>query len=674
MNEIDEINEKKYLNLVLDEIDTQTRQKGTQINDLEKEMRELTHYYSEEYYNIDEEERATGGVDLDDFETLINQGKQQYYRLKKQRLSPYFGKIDFCENGKDSNSYYIGIFNLTNGNDIPLICDWRAPVSNMYYDYELGEAQYKAPIGIIKGNITGKRQFKIKDSKMELCFDSNLTIQDEILQQELANNANQKMKNIVATLQREQNKIVRSENSTLFVQGVAGSGKTSIALHRVAYLLYKYRDKFKSSDILIMSPNSIFSEYISNVLPSLGEENILHTSFYKLASEELVALTPALQTREDALNELAENPARLNEIAYKNCFDFSESLKLYLKTYVNLSFNAKNLQFGDTKISKEEIEELYNKKYVQHNPAVRIGWIADYIVDKLDVAKNSQDLYDRIKKIIYPMFITNTLVDIYSDFLNKIGMEFSTINGKIRYEDIAGILYIKNYVLGLSKKSNIKYLVVDEMQDYSSIHFELFNSVYDCPKTVLGDIYQCLEKVIDEKDLPKYAEIVGANEILKLGKTYRSTYEIVEFADNIKKLHSEKVERHGDKPSVTIFKNIVDECKFITQLIKNNLNYESIAIICKTKKEAELYYSYLGELEDLSLVDEDSNMSKIMILPASLSKGLEFDMVILPNVSQQNYNNFLDKNLLYVSCTRALHKLFLTTTSSVCKFINQQTK
>ncbi len=669
MNEIDEIKEKEHLSFVLNEIDKQTNQKGTQIKDLENELHELTHYYSEEYYNIDEEERATGGANLDEFETLINQTKQQYYKLKKQRLSPYFGKIDFCENDKNCNSYYIGIFNLTNGSDIPLICDWRAPISSMYYDYELGDSKYKAPVGFIKGKIVGKRQFKIKDSKMELCFDSNLTIQDEILQQELANNATQKMKNIISTLQREQNKIIRSETPTLFVQGVAGSGKTSIALHRVAYLLYKYRDQFKSSDILIMSPNPIFSEYISNVLPSLGEENILHTSFYKVASKELCTLAPSLQTREDALNELAENPTRLNEIAYKNCFDFCESLKLYLKTYVNLSFNAKNLQFGDVKIKKEEIEELYNKKYIQHNPAIRISWIADYIVDKLDVVKNSQDVYDRVKKIIYPMFITNTLVEIYSDFLEKIGMKFSLIDGKIRYEDIAGILYIKNYVLGLSKKTNVKYLVIDEMQDYSALHFELFNEIFDCQKTILGDIYQCVEKIMEEQDLPKYAKIIGADNILKLTKTYRSTYEIVEFSDKIKDLHSEKVERHGEKPFVMECSNLENECEYITQLVNNNLNYDSIAIICKTKKEAELYYSYLGEIEDLCLLDENSNMSKIMILPASLSKGLEFDMVILPNVSAKNYNNFLDKNLLYVSCTRALHKLYLSTTSKVTKFI-----
>ena len=212
----------------------------------------------------------------------------------------------YDEEIKQTNDYYIGTFNLTNGQELPLVCDWRAPVSTMYYDYEIGKAKYDAPCGEIKGEIKAKRQFKIKDSQMQMCFDSNLTIGDDILQQELANNASDKMKNIVATIQSEQNKVIRDESPILFVQGVAGSGKTSIALHRVAYLLYKYREKYKSNDILILSPNDIFSEYISTVLPSLGEENILNTSFYRLAQGELMALVNPLQTREDGLNKLAD--------------------------------------------------------------------------------------------------------------------------------------------------------------------------------------------------------------------------------------------------------------------------------------------------------------------------------------------------------------------------------
>lgn len=669
MEQIEIDKEKKYLGTVITEIDNQINHTQHLMEDLEKEMRELTHYFSEEYYYLDDEETVTGGDEMDDNERVFNETKKHYLRLQKQKVSPYFGKIDFKSNN-NTNSFYIGTFSLTNGTSIPLVCDWRAPVSSLYYDYELGKASYISPIGEIVGEILNKRQFKIKNSKMEFCFDSNLTIQDEILEQELSKNATEKMKNIVATIQKEQNLIIRDERDVLFVQGVAGSGKTSIALHRIAYLLYRYKDLYKSNDILILSPNYIFSDYISSVLPSLGEDNVLQTSFYAIAKNELVSLIPPFQTREEELNELAEDSKRLNEVAYKNCFDFCESLKTYLKTYVNVSFNAKDLTFGDVKITKQELEELYNKKYIDKTPAVRVSWIADYIVDKLDVKNSTEDLYERIKKVIYPMFINSSLLEIYADFLDKIGMQFSFSNQKVRYEDIAPILYIKNYILGIGKH-NVKYLVIDEMQDYSPVHFELFNEIYNCPKTVLGDISQCIEKIIEEKDLDKYANLVGAKEILMLNNSYRSTYEITTFANKIKNLSSNPVKRHGKPVNVQICKDAMSEVEYIENLIKNSDNYQTIAIILKTQKQAEEYYAMLSNIDDLVLMDENSKLSRVMIMPASLSKGLEFDMVIIPNVSTENYHNFMDKNLLYVSSTRALHELCLTTNNQLSKFIKE---
>lgn len=671
MDELEKQKEQKYLQDVLTEIDKQTEYKNKQIEELTQEMSELTHHFSEEYYFLDDEETLTGGDELDDQERVINETKAQYYRLKKQRLSPYFGKISFCEQGENApKDYYIGIFNLTNGTQIPLICDWRAPISTIYYDYEIGRASFKAPMGLISGNITAKRQFKIKDSKLEWCFDSSLTINDDILQKELSQNATQKMKNIVATIQREQNSIIRDENNILFVQGVAGSGKTSIALHRVAYLLYKYREKYKSSDILIISPNTIFSEYISNVLPSLGEENIVNMSFWDIATSELKTLTNSLQTREQALEDLTSDYKRLNEVAYKNCFEFSDSLKQYLKSFVDVSFVPKDLTFGDVKIKKEEIEKLYNFNYKDKKPAVRISWIADYILDKLDIEDNKGEVYARIKKVIYPMFVSRSLTEIYADFLANIGLNFSFACGdKIKYEDIAPILFIKNYLLGLNKLGKVKYLVIDEVQDYNPLQFEMFNEIFSCPKTMLGDINQCIEKVVLDEDLNKYAKIIGANEIITLNKTYRSTCEITNFANKIKNLKCQCVDRHGEDVQVFEFDNIQNECKKISELVKNNPQFQDIAIICKDKIEAQKYYSYLGEIEELNLIEEGSALSKIMIMPASICKGLEFDMVILPNVSKDNYNSFLDKNLLYVSSTRALHKLYLTSPSNVTKFI-----
>ena len=324
--------ELNYLKKVLDVIEIHIKNTEELILKLEKEMRELTHHFSEEYYYLDDEETVTGGDELDDAERVINETKNEFYRLKKQKLSPYFGKIVFKDYATNkAENYYIGTFSLTNNTDVPLVCDWRAPVSSMFYDFEIGNAKYIAPQGEISGEILNKRQFKIKDSKMLYCFDSNLTIQDEILQQELANNADVKMKNIVSTIQKEQNLIIRDGSKVLFVQGIAGSGKTSIAMHRVAYLLYKFREKYTSKNILIISPNNIFSDYISSVLPSLGEQNIQSMSFYDIAQDELSTLTCGLQTKEESINEIIDDEQRLNEVAYKNCFEFCESLKAFSK-------------------------------------------------------------------------------------------------------------------------------------------------------------------------------------------------------------------------------------------------------------------------------------------------------------------------------------------------------
>ena len=660
--------EKEHLQNVLFEINKQIDKTENQIAELEKEMQELKHYFSEEYYNMADEEAVCGGDDLDEHEAILLKVQNSLYRLKKQYLSPYFGRIDFCEkNQQFAKPYYIGIFNLTNGGEIPLVCDWRAPISSMYYDYELGNACYDAPIGKICGQITKKRQYKIKDSKLEYAFDSNLTIGDEILQQELSKNAELKMKNIVATIQKEQNKIIRDNTqNVLFVQGVAGSGKTSVALHRVAYLMYSNKDKLTANDMLILSPNRVFSEYISQVLPELGEENIMQTSFYEIARSELASLVPALEPRAEMLQDLCDgNAERLEHVAYKNSFEYYENLKTYLKTYINLRFEAKDLVFGETKIKKETINELFCQKYIEKTPAVRIGWIADYIVDQLNVGNNAEAIYPRVKKVLYPMLGISNLAEIYADFLERIGLDFSLAkSGRVKYEDIASLLYIKDYILGVTHQKQIKYLVVDEMQDYSPIEFELICKIFDCNKTILGDINQCIEKVIVPDKLADIAKLCGANKIINLTKTYRSTYEITDFADKIKGIESEKVERHGEAPTIKQFENVEQEIEYIKQKIKESNDFNTIAIITKTQQQANAYYAYLGEFEDLCLVDENSKISKLMIMPASLAKGLEFDVVIIPQASKQNYSGFLGKNLLYVSCTRALHRLYLTETKN----------
>lgn len=650
--------EKKYLNKVIKEINKQKDHFLEEQKGLEKQKKELSHLYAEDFYTMDDSEALQEGTRLAEFDNLISFMDKNVTRLNRQSFTPYFGRVDFLQNKqKKEKSFYIGVNNVVKeGATLPLVCDWRAPVASLFYDYEIGKASFVAPEDTYSGEITLKRQYNIKNGKLLNAFDSSLTIGDEILKNVLSQNASNKMKTIVSTIQKEQNKIIRANiNKSLLVQGVAGSGKTSIALHRIAYLLYQNKKTLKAEDVLILSPNKLFAEYIADVLPELGEENISQMSFYRLAEKELKFLGLELEKREDNLEEVIENQTRLNEVAYKHSYEFYESLKLFCEEYFNLSFNPYDLKFGTVTITAKEMADLYKKTYASKTPAVRLEWLVDYIVDKLNITKNISEISKKIKGLLYPFFAQTNVVNIYSEFLSKIGMRFS-LNQKeqIRYDDIGAILYISNYFLGLDKFKEVKYLIIDEMQDYSFASYAVFNAIFDCNKTILGDINQCIEKVMTNEDLSLLTNMLKADFVI-LKKAYRSTYEITNFASKIKGIETDSFERHGDKPNLVKTDNLNS---IIKELSKNN--YNSIAILTKTAKEAKETYQKLSEIEDVSLnIDYVTLVNKICVMPAYMAKGLEFDAVIIPNCTKDNYQSVLDLNLLYVSSTRALHKLVL---------------
>lgn len=653
--------EKEYLANVLNEIDNQRKQKQGELVAITKEKKEFSLHFSDDYYYMDDEEALSEGDILAEFDKSWEHTQKIIYRLNRQEYSPYFGRIDFIESTKNKPiSYYIGVNNLFKlGDEIPMVCDWRAPVSSMFYDFELGSAEYASPNGKINGEIVLKRQFEIKNKKLLKAFDSSLTIGDEVLKSVLSGPSSKKMKTIVSSIQKEQNQIIRNNSSNnILVQGVAGSGKTSIALHRIAYLLYQNKNTLKAEDILILSPNTLFSSYISDVLPELGEENMSQMSFYKLANDELSYLNKQLETREQNLSEVLNNKTRLNQVAYKHTYDFYESLVQFSERYFDVAFVPKDLKFGKDVIKAQELAKLYNQTYSSKTPAVRVEWIIDYIIDKLNINKAVQEISERLKKIIYPFFIECDIIKVYADFLTNIGMEFSfNHKGEIRYDDLAPLLYLTNYFFGLKKRKEVKYLIIDEMQDYSFVHYSIFNSIFDCNKTILGDINQCIEKIMTKDDLKKLQEMCNADYI-ELNNAYRSTYEITSFANNIKNIDCKKIERHGEIPVVeNISKN--EFCERIEEIFNNN-EYNSLAILTKTETEAKNVYMLLSNLDEVSLnLTADDEPAKICIMPSYIAKGLEFDAVIIPYYNKENYKSFIDKNLLYVSSTRAMHLLKL---------------
>lgn len=653
--------EKQYLQKVINEIREQSDNKVKELMLINSEKKNFSEHFSDDFYTMDDEEALGEGDLLNQLEQNENLIREQMARLKRQEDSPYFGRIDFkAKRTKNCESYYIGVHNLTSPNKkSPYVCDWRAPVSSLFYDYELGEASYDAPKGKIQGDINLKRQYQIKNGELKNCFDSSVTIGDEILRGVLASSNTKRMKTIVSTIQKEQNKIIRNNTAkNMLVQGVAGSGKTSVALHRIAYLLYQNKNTLKAEDVLILSPNTMFSEYISEVLPELGEENISQMSYYKLAQQELGGLGLTIQSREDCINGLISNPNRLNQVAYKNTYEYYESLNEFCKSYFNINFKPKDLKFGKDVIKASELEKLYNETYKTKTPAVRVEWIVDYIIDKLNINTAVQEISQRLKRIIYPFFEESNIIKIYADFLANIGMQFSmTGDNEIAYDDVGSLLFIANFFFGIKKHSGVKYLIIDEMQDYSFVDYAIFNEIFDCNKIVLGDINQCIEKILTKQDLVVLANMLNA-ELIVMDKCYRSTYEICDFANSIKNLTCKKFDRHGDAPKIIQLKKST-LASSANKIISEKPN-QTVAILTKTKEEARDVYCAIGEVEGATLcISSGDEIGDICVMPSYLAKGLEFNVVIIPNYNKKYYSNYVDNNLLYVSCTRALNNLYL---------------
>lgn len=606
-------------------------------------------------------------------ESVINKHK----RLTKILAIPYFGRINFLEKKENSKvmPIYIGIHTFYDPESrATLIHDWRAPVSSMFYDHELGEAGYRSPSGEIKGVISLKRQYRIRGGKMEFMIESALTVHDDILQKELSSNVDDKMKNIVATIQREQNQIIRNEDiRTLIIQGVAGSGKTSIALHRIAYLLYTFRDSISSKDILIISPNKVFSDYISNVLPELGEETVPETSMEQILSGVLEHKYK-YQTYFGLVNELLEKPSSslIDRIAYKASFGFISELDKFILHIENTYFKA-----ADVKLTKyitipaPFIEEQY-LRFNRYPIRRRFDAMADYMLDMLKiqyaftVTTAGRNL---LKKEIRLMFAGNNDIQVYKDFFkwtNNPGMFKMRKGHTLEYSDLAPLAYLHLALEGNGNQPfRVKHLLIDEMQDYSPIQYKVIQKLFPCRKTVLGDAGQSVNPY-GSSTAETIQKSLTASEIMKLCKSYRSTFEITDFAQKIHpNAELEPVARHGEKPQILQFGSAVEELSGIMGLISTyrKSGYKSLGIICKTEQQAremaDMLKSYANDISFLSS-QSSAFVQGIVIISAHMAKGLEFDEVIIPQTDERNYRSEIDKSMLYVAVTRAMHRLTLT--------------
>lgn len=649
---------------------------------LDEKHKKILEMKQELWDSLSEHEFYRFGYEINkQFETIDDQLsgaeiKLSRYKLYKKMLdSPYFGRIDFMYDGEtEAETYYIGVGSFyPKSARQPLIYDWRAPISSLYYDYDKGFAEFTAPAGIIQGNITRKLQYMIHNGVLEYFFENDIKIDDDILKKELGLHSNAQLKSIVATIQKEQNQIIRNDKDRiLVVGGSAGSGKTSIALHRIAYILYKKRKEIKAQDILILTPTPVFSDYISHILPELGEEHIMEMNFDDFAEKELEGIA----TIEDRYNYL-DTYLSLPKDSIERKDSFTRKLKKESKAYIDaLNLYCKNLEqnignFTDLsykKISREsnQIQNLFLEKFTLIPLLKRLDTIADYIIDEEETLLGKQlDIIvaEVIRRKITDMYRVTDLIAIYNDFLIEQGEATISLETRhIPYEDVYPLLYLKYLLLGRNQYKQVKHLVIDEMQDYSYIQYALLHKLFPCSMTILGDINQVASEEPSQV-LEFLPEIFDQNlRTIRLNKSYRSTYEIATFASNLIDLTgNEYVTRHGKEVTIEPMNS---EEEFVDQLcnnIKTQEDYETIAILCTTKSEANALYEALLKRIHVTLLTEESKwFSKgVIVTTFYLAKGLEFDAVHIPYTSQEMYQSPLGRQILYIACTRALHELNL---------------
>lgn len=682
MNSKTETEERKHLEKVQSALQDAVAGTDADLRGHAAKIREQKTFLWDHRADMDHVEKMVGRQSLEQRVLVSENALARKQRLLKLLLSPYFGRFDFIRDGQSEPlAVYVGVHAFFDEKrKTNLIYDWRAPIAAMFYDYETGPARYESPSGDIAGRVSLKRQFRIRDGRMEFMLESGLNILDDVLQEELSRTSDDRMKNIVATIQRDQNAIIRNEDAReLIIQGVAGSGKTSIALHRIAFLLYRYKDTLTSKDILIISPNRVFSDYIANVLPELGEENIAETRMETLADELLEGKYRFETFFDQAARLLEENDENLQRrIREKASLDFLKKLDEYAAHVEETSFSPEDVQVNGYPIAAGFIEASYRK----HRPmpaAARLRRVAAVIEHNIWInhgyemtARERADL----KATIGKMHHNSTLRAAYKNFFTWLGKPelFNSAKGVLEYADVFPLIYLKLRLEGLEEtRHQVKHLLIDEMQDYTPVHYAVIARLFPCKKTILGDANQAVNP-FGSSTAEQIGRVFRQADCVKLCKSYRSTWEITQFAQRISPNPDlVAIERHGEEPLVLGCKSGEEELQHIRRLIADfeGSGHQTLGIICKTQKQADRLHQELQDESRVALLTEQSAAFKqgVVVCTVHLAKGLEFDRVIVPDASEKNYATDIARNLLYVACTRAMHRLTLTFTGRTSPFV-----
>lgn len=664
--------ERIYLEEIKERLSLALHRVANRVREFSEELRQNKQYIYEHQHGLDEADMVAADQSINRMVGTGEGAVERRRKLMKLVSSPYFGRIDFQKiTDSEETPVYVGLATFTDETIRKnLIYDWRAPISSMFYDFELGDAEYETPGGKINGKISLKRQYKIREGVMEFMIENAVSIHDEVLQRELSKSADDRMKNIVATIQRDQNQVIRNETaSVMIIQGVAGSGKTSIALHRIAFLLYRFRETIKAKDILILSPNKVFADYISNVLPELGEEHIPETGMEELANELLEKKYP-FQTFFQQVASLLEHPHPefIERIRFKSSFEFVRQLNKYFIHLENNSFTHTELRVAGVVVPFPFMVQKF-KAWQRMPMHKRIPEVVQEVLQYIrNEAKRKLSGGEKAKvwELVQRMFNIRSPFDVYKNFYAWIGKPemFRMMHGmKLEFADVFPLIYCKIRLEGVQTYDHIKHLLVDEMQDYTPIQYSVLSRVFKCKKTILGDVNQPVNPY-SASSAEGIEEVFPQGDVVKLFRSYRSTWEIAQFSLRISpNPNLIAMERHGEEPQVKGFAHLHEEMDAVKEMVIkfSESGNQSLGIICKTQKQAnELYEKIKTSNVHLLSPDSTSFSSGVIITTVHLAKGLEFDEVIVPYVSAVNYKSDIDRRMLYIACTRAMHKLTLT--------------
>ncbi|MFC3096223.1 HelD family protein [Alteraurantiacibacter palmitatis] len=680
--ETPQIEEALHLDHCLAQIDRNLAIANARLGEYQREIQAAHDHMWDARRDMDHIDKAALRQSIDQMMRSSDVMREQQVKLRKLRASPYFARFDFRRSDSHQEStHYIGVhdFRDEDGGE-HLVYDWRAPVSSLFYDFETGPAFYEAPSGRIEGEITRKRQFRIRKGKMELLIESAINIIDDVLQDELARSSEEGMKTIVATIQRDQNAIIRdAEAHTLIIQGVAGSGKTSIALHRIAFLLYRFKETISSDDILIISPNRVFADYIGNVLPELGEHPVPEIGMDRLAAELLddIRFQTFFEQTADVLEK--QDPEAIARIKAKANLDLLRELDQYAKYLEQTSFTPTDCEIRRRPVPGFLFEREW-KRYANLAPGARRSATANSVIEevenqyRIELRKEERAV---IRTALAAMINRPTLRQAYKGFYEWNGRpELLRVGGgKIEYADVFPLIYLKLLTEGIENPwPGVQHLLIDEMQDYTPVQYAVLSRLFPCGKTVLGDSGQSVNphSASRPEDITKVLK--GAT-LVTLNKSYRSTYEIMQFALQVSPNPDlVAMRRHGEAPRVIACRNSNEHLAVIQAEIATFTasDHRSMAIIAKTQTQARKLFRQLAEAGTAAkLLDNDSEgfSTGVLICAAQLAKGLEFDRVVIAGADDKNYHTNMDRNLLYIGCTRAMHRLSLVSHGDPSRFI-----